>query len=78
MHYKDTTRKSRAAKCAHPGMYHLSADGLTVLRPHSQAETCFARQQGYVVVRIEPWFSDRGQAIVDAMNASADVCAAFP
>lgn len=35
--------------------FHESADGKAVVQYHSQAETEFAKRQGYVVLRIEDW-----------------------
>jgi hypothetical protein len=46
----------------------LSADGLTVVQPHRSALTKMAKQQGYVVLRIQPEFKEYAQAIVDAIN----------
>jgi hypothetical protein len=57
-----------AKKCTHPGTYHLSSDGLTVVKPHPQADTCFAREQGYVVMKIEPAYAKLGPAIVASLN----------
>ncbi len=59
--------------CTHPGRFHLGSDGLTVMLPHPQSITCFAREQGYVVARVEAWCKDLAPAIVTAMNAD-DAC----
>lgn len=60
--------KDKHRKCTHPGEYHLGSDGLTIVRPHRQAETCFAREQGYVVARIEEAERSKAPEIVAAMN----------
>ena len=70
------TKKSIAAweklhACTHPGTYHLAKDGTTIVKPHPQANTCFSREQGYVVARIEPAYAELAPAIVEAMNAAA-------
>lgn len=70
------TKKSIAAweklhACTHPGTYHLAKDGVSIVKPHPQANTCFAREQGYVVARIEPSYAELAPAIVRAMNESA-------
>jgi hypothetical protein len=48
---------------------HLAADGLTIVQPHIQATTKFAKQQGYIVARVEPAYREFAQSIVDAFNA---------
>jgi hypothetical protein len=58
--------------CAHPGPYHLGSDGLSIVRPHPQADSCFARTQGYVIAKVEEWARPAAADIVAAMNA-ADV-----
>ena len=58
--------------CPHPGRYHLDTDGLAILQPHPSATTCFAREQGHVVVRIEPAYLHLGPALVAALNANAE------
>lgn len=49
---------------------HLAADGVTIVQPHIQADSEFARQQGHVVARVEPAYAPYAQAIVDAINAA--------
>jgi hypothetical protein len=64
------TPKNAIKPCPHPGVYHLGSDGLTVVRPHPQADSCFAREQGYVILKIEAWAREAGPAIVAALNAA--------
>jgi hypothetical protein len=50
---------------------HLAgAEKLIIVQPHPQADTEFAKSQGYVVARIEPAYAQYAQAIVDAINAA--------
>jgi len=60
--------KIKTAKCTHPGEYHLGSDGLTIVKPHPQADSCFAREQGYVIARIEPYYASMAPSIVQAIN----------
>jgi hypothetical protein len=55
--------------CTHPGPYHLGSDGLSIIKPHPQADSCFAREQGYVIAKVEPSYRELAPAIVEAMNA---------
>ncbi len=61
-------RIGKTKKCHHPGKYHLAKDGLAIVKPHPQAETCFAREQGYIVAKVEPAYKELGPSIVRAMN----------
>ena len=61
--------KRNYLRCTHPGTYHLSSDGLSIVKPHPQADTCFARQQGYVIAKVEPAYAELAASIVEAMNA---------
>lgn len=54
--------------CPHPGRFHLSSDRTRIILPHPQAQSCFAREQGYVVAKIEPAYLVLGESIVEAMN----------
>lgn len=65
---KSIIKKSQLAPCTHPGPYHLTDDGLAIVKPHPQAGTCFARSQGYVVARIEPSYEALGPELVKALN----------
>lgn len=62
-------RQYHYGPCIHPGTYHLSNDGLSIVRPHPQANSCFAREQGYVIAKIEPFYKDLGPAMVAGLNA---------
>ena len=35
--------------------FHASSDGKAIVQYHPQAESEFAKRQGYVVLRLEPW-----------------------
>lgn len=58
--------------CPHPGTYHLSNDGLSIVRPHPGANSCFAREQGYVIAKIEPFYKDLGPAMVSGLNGAVE------
>lgn len=64
-----TRRKPEA--CPHPGKYHLGSDKLSIIQPHPQAITCFAREQGYVVARVELAYAGLAPALLEALNAAA-------
>jgi hypothetical protein len=74
MHSKETilcafyAKVDTTTECTHPGPYHLSTDGLTVLKPHPQAKTEFARTQGELILRIEPRSKHLGPILVTALN----------
>lgn len=61
-------------KCSHPGTYHLGSDGLTIVKPHPQAETCFAREQGYIVAKVEPAYADLAQRMGRACGVGSTQC----
>lgn len=46
----------------------LGADGLSIIAPHPQAMTKMARQQGYVVAKVEPAYRLEAPMIVAAIN----------
>jgi len=58
-----------------PNRLHPSTDN-TIVQYHSQANTEFAKQQGYVAIRIEEWFAKQypavAQAICDLCNSAKD------
>lgn len=58
--------------CPHPGKYHLSSDGAAIILPHPQASTCFAREQGYLIAKIEPSYLALGPAMVAGLNAAPE------
>lgn len=58
-------------ECPHPGEYHLGSDGLSIIKPHPQAKSCFAREQGYVVARVESFYASMAPSIVAAINEYA-------
>lgn len=49
-------------------MYHLGSDGLTIIKPHPQAKSCFAREQGYVVARVEEAYRELAPKLIDALR----------
>lgn len=63
-----TKKQKKHKPCPHPGKYHKSKDGLTIIKPHPQADSCFAREQGYVVCRIEAAYKDQIDTILAALN----------
>lgn len=65
-------RRGGFKKCSHPGRYHLGSDGLTIVSPHPQADSEFAREQGYVVAKIEPAYRSLAAKFVAAMNAAVE------
>lgn len=68
----EIARKGGFKKCIHPGRYHLGSDGLTIVSPHPQADSEFAREQGYVVAKIEPAYRSLAAKFVAAMNAAVE------
>lgn len=55
--------------CQCGGPYHLGSDGLSIIKPHPQATSCVAREQGYVIAKVEESSRELAPAIVEAMNA---------
>lgn len=53
--------------------FHASADKKAVVQYHPQADSEFAKEQGYVVVRIEDWAfeanPDLAHTIAEVLNA---------
>ena len=60
-------RRKIVKPCPHEGRYHLAHDGSTIVRPHLQALTCFAREQGYIVARAD---RDHASALLASLNAA--------
>lgn len=54
--------------CIHPGKFHLGVDGLSIVKPHARAVSCFAREQGYVIARIEPAYAHLAILILKSLN----------
>jgi len=43
---------------------------VSIIEPHPQAVTCFAREQGYLIARVEPAYAHLAPQIVAALNAT--------
>ena len=58
--------------------FHASADKRCIVQYHPQANSEFAREQGYVILRLEPWVLEASPDFADRLAALMNIDLSAP